>query len=167
MFFIGLETVKDLARAGEFLKWQRRNRVRLLWRVGPIRERPNGPQTAPVNDRQRLFSKECELMLLMTDSQQADLSIQPVDRKGNPAPVEGVSWSSSDDTIVTVTVDATDPTKAVVKAVGPLGSAQVNVTADARIGEGTVDIAGVLDVTIVAGEAVSVQISAGTPTEQS
>ena len=105
-------------------------------------------------------------MLLITDSQKCALAIAIVDRKGNPASVDGVpAWSSSDATLLTVEAGA-DGLSAVVTAVGPLGTAQVNVTADADLGGGVKPIAGVLDVQVVGGEAASVNISAGTPEEQ-
>ena len=103
--------------------------------------------------------------LVLTDSQQCDLSIQPVDKKGRPAPVDGVPvWGSSDDTVLTVQAGADGLTATIVA--GNPGTAQVNVTADADLGAGNVPISGVLDVEVTAGAAVSVAISAGTPTEQ-
>lgn len=103
--------------------------------------------------------------LVLTDTQQVDLSIQPVDKHGHPAPVDGVPvWDSSDASILTVT-PAADGLSAVAVAVAP-GTAQVNVTADADLGAGTVPISGVLDVQVNVGTAVSVNINAGTPTEQ-
>lgn len=102
----------------------------------------------------------------LTDSQQATLSIQPVDKKGNPALVDGVpAWLSSNSEVVTVTPSA-DGLSAVAVAVGPLGTATVSVTADADLGAGVTEIAGSLDITITAGAATTVSISAGDPTEQ-
>ena len=103
----------------------------------------------------------------MTDSQQVGLSIQPVDKKGNPAAVDGVpEWASSNSEVVTVEA-AADGLSAVAKAVGPLGTATVSVKADADLGAGVTEIAGSLEITITAGGATSVTITAGTPSEQS
>jgi len=105
-------------------------------------------------------------MLLLTDSQKCALAITIVDKKGNAAKVDGVpSWSSSDESVATVTA-AEDGLSASVVAAGPLGTAQINVTADADLGEGVKPIAGVLEVQVVGGETASVAISAGTPEEQ-
>lgn len=102
----------------------------------------------------------------MTDSQQVSLTISPVDRKGNPAPVDGIpAWASSNTEVVTV-APAPDGMSAVASAVGPLGTATVSVTADADLGAGVTEIAGSLDITITAGSASTVTITAGTPTEQ-
>jgi len=105
-------------------------------------------------------------MLILTDTQECDLAIKPVDKKGNAAQVDGIPvWTTSDATIASVT-PAADGLSAVVKAADNLGSVQVGVTADADLGEGVEPIGGVLDVEIAAGKAVSVTVIAGTPREQ-
>lgn len=102
----------------------------------------------------------------MTNSQQATASITPVDKKGQPAPVDGIPvWASSDETIVTVT-PAVDGMSAVVAAVGPLGSANVSVTADADLGTGVSSIFGTLAVSVTQGQAVGLTITLGPATEQ-
>lgn len=109
----------------------------------------------------------------LTDIQSVKLFIQPIDAKGNPAPVEAgtVVWVSSDPTIITVGPDPDDATnelKQVATAVGPLtadgASVQVSVSADADLGAGTTTINGTLDITVVASQATSVTINTGTPT---
>lgn len=120
-----------------------------------------------------LFAVELEgqitqgaLSITMTNSQQATASIQPVDKRNQPAPVDGIPvWASSDETIVTVT-PAADGMSAVVAAVGPLGTAKISVTADADLGTGVSSIFGTLDVTITQGQAVGMTITLGPATEQ-
>jgi hypothetical protein len=107
-------------------------------------------------------------MLVITATQKAALAIAAVDAKGNPAPVEGApSWSSSEPTLVTVE-PSEDGLSAVIKAVGPVTPTpvQINVMADADLGEGVRAITGLLEVSVIAGEAVGVAISAGSPEEQ-
>ena len=105
-------------------------------------------------------------MFTMTDSQKASLQIKPVDKRGNPAPVDGVPvWASSDVNTITV-APAADGMSCEITAVGPLGQCQVTVSADADMGTGVTTITGVLDVQIIAGAAASLAISAGAPTEQ-
>ncbi len=102
----------------------------------------------------------------MTNSQQVLVSIQPVDKKNQPAAVDGIPvWASSDETIATVTPDA-NGLSAVVKAVGPLGDCKISVTGDADLGPGVSAIFGTLDVSIVQGQAVGFNLTVGTPTEQ-
>jgi hypothetical protein len=91
-----------------------------------------------------------------------------VDAKNNPAKVEGAPvWTSSEPSFVTVEPSA-DGLSAVIKAVGPTTATpvQINVTADADLGEGVKPITGLLEVSVIAGEAVAVAISAATPEEQ-
>jgi hypothetical protein len=137
-----------------FIHHNRCDRGGVAFRVGPVSE-------------QALVSKQKGvLMLVMTDSQKVALSIAVVDAKGNPAAVDGApSWTSSDPSVLTVDA-APDGLSAVATAVGPLGTAQVNVTADADLGEGTETINGLLDISIVGGKAVSLSIGVGVPDEQ-
>jgi hypothetical protein len=105
------------------------------------------------------------MSLILTDSQQVTLTIQPVDKAGNPAHVEGVAWTTSDTTILTV-VAAEDGLSAVAASTGKLGTSQVNVTADALIGDAVAEITGVIDVEVKAGQAVAITIAAGLPEEK-
>jgi hypothetical protein len=106
------------------------------------------------------------MSLVITDTQEVGLSISPVDKKGHPAKVDGPPvWTSSDDSIATVSA-AEDGLSAVVSANVNLGKAQINVSADADLGEGQTSITGTLEIEVVAGEAVSLAINAGTPSEQ-
>src|SRR5262245_35247993 len=92
----------------------------------------------------------------LQDDKKVDVQVSYVDSKGNPAKVDGdVAWTSSDDSIVTVTVDPTDSSKASIAAAGPLGQAQVTSVADADLGDGIRNIMTLFDVEVVAGEAVS------------
>jgi hypothetical protein len=104
--------------------------------------------------------------ITMTDTQQVTLSIQPVDGKGNLAPVDGVpTWLSSNTEVVTVT-PAADGMSAIAAAVGPLGTATVSVKADADLGAGVSPITSSVDITVTGGTASTLKITEGTPTEQ-
>lgn len=101
----------------------------------------------------------------LRDDQQVDLSIQPVDKKGKPAQLDGIPvWASSDETVITVTPSA-DGLSAVAVGVAP-GQARVVVTADADLGAGVTDITGTLEFNVVAGSAATINITAGAPTDQ-
>jgi hypothetical protein len=103
-------------------------------------------------------------MLILPDDKKVGLSIQPVDAKGNPAQLQGdPKWSVADETIATVTPVAGQSLRADLTPGTKLGTTQVNVSGDADLGEGVTTIAGTLDVQVVAGQAVSLQISAGPP----
>jgi hypothetical protein len=101
--------------------------------------------------------------MILQDIQKVTLSITPVDAAGNPAKVDGAPvWESTDTTVVSLEV-ATDGLSAVATAVGPLGTAQVSVTADADLGQGITPLIGTLDIEVVASAAVSLNVTAGTP----
>jgi len=102
-------------------------------------------------------------MFTLPDDKQVGVIIAYVDAKGNPAKVEGVPvWSSSDPSIVAV-VAAEDGMSATVTPVGPLGSAQIKVEADADLGEGVAPLITLGDVEVVAGTAVSGVLTFGSP----
>ena len=92
-------------------------------------------------------------MFILPDDRTAAVVVAAKDAKGFDAAVEGVTFSSSDETVVAV--DAAG----VITPVG-LGTATVNVTADALIGEGTANLVGLLEVQVVAGQAVSLGVTA-------
>lgn len=103
-------------------------------------------------------------MLVLPNDHKVTASIQPVDSKGNPATIDGLaSWSSSSADIVTVTNVSADSLSADVVPGTALGSAQINVTADADLGSGVQTINGVLDVQVVAGQAVGFVITTAPP----
>lgn len=102
-------------------------------------------------------------MLVLTDVQKVALKIAPKSAAGNPAPVDGVpAWSTSDESVVSLVV-AADGMNAEAVATGKVGVAQVNVSADADMGEGVKTITGVLDIEVKASEAVSLDVSADVP----
>jgi hypothetical protein len=84
------------------------------------------------------------------------VKVSYVDAGGNPAVVDGVvTWASSNEEIASVDVDQTDTSNAVVVAAGTIGLAQISATADADLGEGVRELITLMDVEVVAGEAVA------------
>lgn len=100
--------------------------------------------------------------MILTVDQKVALAIQPVDKYNNPAPVENIVWATSDETVLTV-APSEDGLAAMVVATGKMGTAQISVTADAKIGEGISEIVGVISFDVKGGEAVALGITAGTP----
>lgn len=101
------------------------------------------------------------LMLLIPKGKKATLRLDPRDADNNPATLDGVPlWTSSNPSVALVEV-AADGLSAVVRHGGTVGSAQVNVVGDARMGPEVVEISAVLDVQTGAGEAVTLTIQAG------
>ena len=96
----------------------------------------------------------------LASGMQVHVEVKYVDVNGNPAEVDGeVTWESSDESVIEVAVDEADSSRATVQAVGGIGQAQVTATADADLGEGTRELVTPMDVTVVAGEAMSGTIS--------
>lgn len=106
------------------------------------------------------------MALILTDQQKVTFSVSFVTAKGNPATVDGAPvWTVSNGVVLSV-VPSANGLSAEVVAVGPLGASQVSVIADADLGAGVTALIGTLDVTVVASEAASIIISAGTPVLQ-
>lgn len=78
------------------------------------------------------------------------------DAKGNIAAVDGeVIWETSNDSIAAVEPDSKDSSMATVRPGLNIGQVQISATADADLGEGVHELITILDVEIVAGEAVT------------
>jgi len=103
------------------------------------------------------------MAFILTADQEVSVSVEFTDNHGNVATVDGVPvWTSSDDTVLGV-LAADDGMSAVIYAQGPDGQAQVSVEADADLGAGTVTLLGLMDIQVVAGQAVSAVMTPGTP----
>lgn len=74
-----------------------------------------------------------KLMIQMTDVQFVEITLMPTDLRGNPAPVENIVWESSDPEMLELVLDPERPEWVKVNALGPVGTAQVNVTADVNM----------------------------------
>lgn len=99
-------------------------------------------------------------------TQQFSVSVAFVDKKGNPAPVDGTPQWSTDNTDVLKVTAAPDGMSATVAAVGAIGSASITLSADADLGAGVVPLVGTLAVNVTAGQAASVVLTPGPVTEQ-
>jgi hypothetical protein len=109
----------------------------------------------------RVFNGEA--MLLLTIDQKVKITLQPVDRRGNPARVDGVpAWDLSDATPGHLEV-AEDGMSAEFITSDDVGTTQVRAVADADLGAGIRTITFTLDIQVESGEAVSLNGFAGTP----
>ena len=94
--------------------------------------------------------------------QQAHVRLAVTDRAGNPGKIDGVpTWSSSDEALMSVVVDASDPLVALCVPADGAADQAVNVTVevDADLGEGVKPIVGVLAFAITGGAAKFVELS--------
>lgn len=103
----------------------------------------------------------------ITTTQQVTGTLQPVDAKGKPASVEvgTVRFSSSDQSVFTVEQDPTNELSVKVVAVGP-GTAQLDYSADADLGEGIKTIEGFTAIEVLPASAVGFGLAFGAPEEQ-
>lgn len=101
----------------------------------------------------------------LKDTQQFSVTVEGKDAKGNVAKFETPTFTVSPTEIGTFVVDATDPAKGVFKAGAP-GTGQLAFSADGIVGEGTSVVTASLDVTVLPGDVVSVQINAGAVEDQ-
>jgi hypothetical protein len=104
---------------------------------------------------------------ILTDSQYVPVSVDFVDRAGNPAKVDGAPvWASSDEALFTV-VAAADGLTSVVTATGKLGDGVLTVTADADLGAGITPVTLTQDLTFTSDVAVAgTAVTFGTPVEK-
>lgn len=91
-------------------------------------------------------------MFVLPADKKVTASVSWVDRKGNPASIDGIPvWATSDGNVAALEV-AANGLSAVLLG-GLVGNCQVSVSADADLGAGTKPVVALLDVQVVAGEA--------------
>lgn len=127
------------------------------------KQKPKIKFTAIYRINNQIIISEDIKMIILTDVQKVLVTVSPVSAKGNAAPVDGIPvWEVSDTSLLSV-VPSEDGLSAVVTAVGPIGLAQVSVKGDADLGEGVVEIVGILDVEVVASSATTFALTPGVP----
>jgi hypothetical protein len=137
---------------------------RLIFRIGPVSEQTTPAQQTP--QHVSTIHGEVIAMLVLTDNQKCTLSIAPKDAKGADAKLDGVpSWGIDNSDVLELTI-APDALSAEIRAIGPLGTCLVSVQGDADLGSGVAPIAGTLEVTVGPGQAVTIDIVPGTPSDQ-
>lgn len=93
-------------------------------------------------------------MILPIDKKLVGCTVSYVDAAGNAAVVDGVPvWATDRPDLLTLVATA-DGMGCDITPVGPLGTAQVTVTADADMGEGLRELVTLGSIDCVAGEAI-------------
>lgn len=142
-----------------------KRKLRIVPKLGAFRDA--GP-VVRTPQYQGSVSRKARLMAQFTlaDSQQVEITIKVVDKKGQPAQTDGPpAWLTDNSEVLSLTPSA-DGLSCTVAAVGPLGTATVSVTADADLGAGKIDLAGSLEIEVTAGQATALTLTPGTPSEQ-
>jgi hypothetical protein len=131
--------------------------------VTPLKIEMIPPPSSPVGcvvtstiDGFSVTARGNHMVYKLPDDKDLKVGVQYVDAKGHPAEIDGdVEWTTSDDMIVNVGVQAGDSTQALIHPGANLGQAQITATADADLGAGVTEVICTFDVEIVAGSAVS------------
>ena len=103
-----------------------------------------------------ISGKGNEMAYMLPNDRQIIVAVSYVDAHENPAQVDGeVVWASSDETVLSVLPNPSDAQQCTIRPVGPAKAAQVTATADADLGTGVKTITTLMDITVLAGEAVA------------
>ena len=136
---------------------------RLVPQIRKIREVAGAVVPTPQYQHPRPHQGRIIGMLQLTATQQCELSVVALDKKGNTAVLQDPTWQADNSELVALTPSGMS---CVVAAVGPIGKALVTFRGDGDLGDGVVELLGTLEVEVVAGQAVSVTVTPGTPSEQ-
>ena len=134
--------------------------LRLVPLFGPFTESVGPVQKTPGFHKFPLIGGSLMAAVKMNTVQQFLVTIQPVDKKGNPAQVEGLEWMTSNSDAVALE-PSEDGLSCLVKAVGIPANATVQVNADADLGDGVQLLTGTIDIEIVAAPAVNIVLTPG------
>lgn len=140
---------------------------RMVFVIGLMQETQGSVQPTPQFKRFPILSLGDYIVAFqMTDSQKTTVTVVFTDKKGNPAPVDGVPEWLVDNPNVLALAPAADGKSCDISAVGPLGTGIVTLNADADLGAGVTQIQGTLEIEITGGMAQTVALTPGTPVEQ-
>lgn len=146
---------------------------KLFWRVvfalGPFTDVLQPVIRTPQykNKKAYDFQGEPDVLVTMTVDEKFVVRVKAIkDSHGNVAKVDGVPVWATDNTDVLALAPSTDGMSCEVKAVGMIGGANVQMTADADLGPGVKNIIGTLLVDVSAGVATVVELETDPPTPQ-
>jgi hypothetical protein len=133
--------------------------------LGLVVEQPQSLTSFPVTGSSPKKGRVL-LVIQLGSSQQFPISVRFLDRRRNPAKVDGVPEWLTDNSEVLSLEPSGDGLSCVVRAMGPLGTANVTLSADADLGDGSTPVIGTIEVEVTAGAATVVELTPGTPEEQ-
>jgi hypothetical protein len=167
-----LDAVADLPRLSERQLLERLVRTTEGWRdpqpvwirVGTPRTRQYDPVPGPRPEHPR--EVESPVSVQLQDNQEVDLTADVRSAAGNPAEAASLTWSSSDESVLTVQT-GDDSSKVTVVTTGTIGVATVVVSDDEDGDPSTAEFLGSLSIEVVSGPVASISVSAGEPREKS
>lgn len=108
------------------------------------------------------ISHMATLVLKDIDALPVTLTLDPRDNAGNSAQIENTTWSTTDESIAALAV-AEGGLSATLTKTGKAGQARIDVVADGHIGEGEAILSATLDLTVLPGDAVNLNLAVNNP----
>lgn len=141
------------------------HKLHIILCLGPARE-----QTGPVVKTPQYCGKFKKGRVLgmqkITDSQQIPFTLKVVDKKGQPAQIDGTPEFLVDNSELLALNINEDGMSGDLLAVGPIGSGTFSFKVDADIGDGVQELAGSEEIEVTSGAAVQINVEFGAPVEQ-
>jgi hypothetical protein len=103
------------------------------------------------------------MLITITNEEKVQVTLAPLTAAGNPATLDGVPTWTVIEGDATVEV-AEDGLSAFLVSGAADVTSKIEVTADADLGEGVVNLSDVIDLAVVAASATALGLVAGTPT---
>jgi len=108
-------------------------------------------------------------MAILKEGQSLTLTAKPKSKGASPTKIQpdSAEWTSSDDSIATVTELTDTGTETTAKVVAlKAGEALITLKADADLGEGVREVTGVEAVAVIVGDAVGFDLVASAPVDE-
>lgn len=138
---------------------------RIIFEIGLFSKTNNPVEKTPQYHKK--IEGAYDVLTNMTVDQQFRLTIKSFkDSHGNVATVDGVPTWATDNTDILALTPSADGMTCEIRAVGMVGGANVQVTADADLGPNVKTIIGTHMVEVSAGEAQVIELEASTPENQ-
>lgn len=138
----------------------------IVFAIGPAVERVGRVFPTPWYRSVRCLRGDLTVAKSITATQEFLLSVAFKNRLGGEATVDGPPTWLTDNTAILALKPSTDGLSCLVTAVGMVGTANVQMTADADLGEGVKPLIGTFAVTVTPGEAAEVVLTDLPATEQ-
>lgn len=144
---------------------KRQSDIKIIFVIGSMKEMDKPAKVSYEYKRWPPIDREIIAAMEMTYTQKTTVTPKFFDKDGHPTKVDGAPAWFADNTDVISLEPASDGLSCVIKSVGAIGTANITMQADAKIGEGTSDLFGTLSINVIAGEATQVTLEASTPEE--
>lgn len=139
--------------------------VSVRWKFGKVVEATPSKKPSRTLIIRPKRKRSYDVSFSIAYGKQFPISVEFKDDKGKPAPVDGVPQWATDNPAILTLEPAADGLSCNVKSTGVLGTATVQMTADADTGSGIKAIIGTLEVEVHGREASQVVLTPGDVTD--